>query len=321
MVPLTFDPKRRSYGQKTSIVTNVFSSRHPTVTRSRLQRGMRCDLHVHTSHSGMCNIPVLKRFCRESYNDPEAVYEALKRRGMDLVTVTDHDSIDAAEALRRRPDFFLSEEVTCITPSGTEVHVGAFGIEDRDHIELQRRRTDVPALAAYLWERNIFFTINHIFSGLTGRRSVLDFELFADLFPGVETLNGQIPAANNAAAGRLAREWRRSEIGGSDSHTLASLGSTYTEVPGANDARTFLEGLRRGQAHVCGVSGGYWTLTRAIFGIGLELMRERRWTAAFAPLMLTIPLIILANHASEFVFEHKWSRRVWPPLGEKLIRS
>ena len=43
---------------------------------------------------------------------------------MDLVTVTDHDSIDAAERLRRHPDFFLSEEVSCLTPSGTELHVG-----------------------------------------------------------------------------------------------------------------------------------------------------------------------------------------------------
>src|ERR1700726_957381 len=99
---------------------------------------MRCDLHVHTVHSGMCTVPVLSRVCRESYNEPLALYETLKRRGMDLVTVTDHDSIDAVESLRRRPDFFLSEEVTCITPSGMEIHVGALGIIDRDHIELQR---------------------------------------------------------------------------------------------------------------------------------------------------------------------------------------
>ena len=89
--------------------------------------GMRCDLHVHTRHSGMCTIPLLNRVSRESYSDPEAVYQTLKRRGMDLVTVTDHDSIDAAEQLRRYPDFFLSEEVTCITPSGTEIHTGSCG--------------------------------------------------------------------------------------------------------------------------------------------------------------------------------------------------
>src|SRR5215831_4813232 len=123
---------------------------------------MRCDLHVHTDRSGMCTIPVLRRVCRESYNDPLAVYTLLKQRGMDLVTVTDHDSIEAAECLRSFSDFFLSEEVTCITPSGTELHAGVYDISERDHVEIQRRRADLPALAAYLTERNIFFTVNHV---------------------------------------------------------------------------------------------------------------------------------------------------------------
>src|ERR1700680_1817663 len=128
---------------------------------------MRCDLHVHTQHSGMCNIPVLKAVCGESYNQPLAVYEKLKRLGMDLVTITDHDSIDAVEALRSRPDFFLSEEVTCSLPSGGELHVGVDDITDRDHIEIQRRRNDFPSLAAYLYERDLFFSANHVFSSLT----------------------------------------------------------------------------------------------------------------------------------------------------------
>ena len=65
---------------------------------------MKCDLHVHTVHSGMCTVPLLNRIYRESYSAPQDVYETLKRRGMDLVTVTDHDSIDAVEVLRRHAD-------------------------------------------------------------------------------------------------------------------------------------------------------------------------------------------------------------------------
>src|SRR6266481_2852110 len=95
---------------------------------------MKCDLHVHTIHSGMCTVPVFKRICRESYSQPAELYETLKRRGMDLVTVTDHDSIDAAEALRRHADFFLSEEVSCRTSRGTELHVGVYDIAEGDHI-------------------------------------------------------------------------------------------------------------------------------------------------------------------------------------------
>ncbi len=273
---------------------------------------MRCDLHVHTRHSGMCNIPGFHRFCRESYNDPEAVYRTLKRRGMDLVTVTDHDSIDSAEHLRRYPDFFLSEEVTCTTPSGTEIHVGVYGIEERHHIELQRRRSDVPALAAYLQEQKILFSINHVFSSLTGRRTQLDFEMFQDLFPAMETLNGHIPAGNNRAATRLAQDWQKAPLGGSDAHTLGTLALTYTEVPGTNGISSFLEAIRHGRGQVAGASGNYAKLTQAVLAIGSSLVQERPWTFVLTPLMLAVPLVTLANYFCELSFHARWSRALWP---------
>src|SRR5882724_10112102 len=166
---------------------------------------MRCDLHVHTIHSGMCTIPVLSRFCLESYNEPEALYQRLKQRGMDIVTVTDHDSIDAVESLRRYPDFFLSEEVTVKMPSGTQMHLGVYGIGERDHAEIQRRRNDFIALLMYLTERKLFFSVNHVFSGLTGSRDDEDFRWFASYVPAFETRNGQMWPAANSAARRLAK--------------------------------------------------------------------------------------------------------------------
>jgi predicted metal-dependent phosphoesterase TrpH len=258
----------------------------------------------------MCNLPLLDRVCLESYNDPEAVYQTLKRRGMDLVTVTDHDSIDAVEHLRRYPDFFLSEEITCRTPSGTEIHVGAYGIEDRHHVELQRRRNDVPALAAYLREQKIFFTINHVFSSLTGRRAAADFELFAEEFPGVETRNGQIPETNNRSAECLAHDWRKTGIAGSDAHTLHSLALTYTEVPGASGIREYLRGLRHGRTRIHGRSGDYMTLTRAILEIGCNLVRDYTWSVALAPLLLLVPIVTLGNYVNELRFDYSWSRRL-----------
>ena len=197
---------------------------------------MKCDLHVHTLHSGMCTVPLLDRICRESYNDPHQVYETLKLRGMDLVTVTDHDSIDAVEPLRRHRDFFLSEEVSCRTSSGTHLHMGVYGIEERHHAELQRRSEDMAALLAYLDEQGLLFSVNHVFSGLTGKRTEADFDEFASRFPAVETLNGQmLDCANRRAAGFAARS-NKIAMAGSDAHTLACLGRTYTEVPGARDA-------------------------------------------------------------------------------------
>src|ERR1700685_4438994 len=215
---------------------------------------MRCDLHVHTVHSGMCTIPVLSRVCLESYNEPRALYAQLKQRGMDLVTVTDHDSIDAVEELRRYPDFFLSEEVTCTMPSGTEMHAGVYGIQEYDHIELQRRRHDVESLLAYAVERGLFVTVNHLYSSLTGPRTEDDFAVFARDFHGVEILNGQMLAFSNKLAGDFARRFSKSVVGRSDSHTLTGLARTFTEVPGAATARDFLAGMRRGQSIARGES-------------------------------------------------------------------
>jgi predicted metal-dependent phosphoesterase TrpH len=275
---------------------------------------MRCDLHVHTIHSGMCTVPVLSRVCRESYNDPHAVYDVLKRRGMEIVTVTDHDSIDAAESLRHHADFFLSEEVSCRTSSGTELHIGVYGLKEHDHVELQRRREDFPALLAYLRERELLFSVNHLFSSLTGRRKEADFREFAECFPAVETRNGQLLRRANLFAARFARRNGLVKLGGSDSHTMNGLGRTFTEVPGARTPEEFLAGLRAGWSRVCGESGNYWKLTCAVWEIGFSMIRERPWTAALAPLSAAVPLVTLGNMALETAFAHKWGNRHAPRL-------
>ncbi|HVW85889.1 MAG TPA: PHP-associated domain-containing protein [Bryobacteraceae bacterium] len=273
---------------------------------------MRCDLHVHTVHSGMCTVPVLSRVCRESYNEPRALYDTLKRRGMDLVTVTDHDSIDAMEELRRHPDFFLSEEVTCTMPSGTEMHAGVYGIAERDHIELQRRRTDIESLLAYAVERRLFVTVNHIYSSLTGSRTEDDFAIFARDFHGVETRNGQILPCANRLAAEFAARFGKPMIGGSDSHTLACAGRTWTEVPGARSAEEFLTGMRRGHSTPHGESGDYWKLTGAVWNIGASLVRSQPWTASLAVLFAAAPAVTFANYLRELVFAWYWGQKNRP---------
>ncbi len=276
---------------------------------------MKCDLHVHTVHSGMCTVPVFRRICRESYSDPDEVYATLKRRGMDLVTVTDHDSIDSSEQLRRHPDFFLSEEVTCHTSRGTELHMGVYDIRERDHVELQRRRDDLARLLAYLNERELLFSINHAFSGLTGSRAEADFDDFAEYFPAVEVLNGQMLAAANAHAETFAARHRKIALAGSDSHTSGGLGRTYTQVQGARDPREFVAGLKRGRTTAHGESGSYSKLLRAVLEISCEMMREKRWTLGLAPLMSGVPLVVLAILARELAFAHHWGRRTTRRIG------
>jgi len=278
---------------------------------------MRCDLHVHTVHSGMCTVPVLSRVCLESYNEPRALYERLKQRGMDLVTVTDHDSIDAVEELRAYPDFFLSEEVTCTMPSGTEMHAGVYGISEHDHIELQRRRDDVESLLAYAVENRLFVTVNHLYSSLTGPRTEDDFAIFARDFHGVETVNGQILKRSNRLANDFARRFGKPVIGGSDSHTLAALARTFTEVAGASNAKEFLAGMRRGQSTAIGESGDYFKLTAAVFAIGGSLIRATPWMALGAGLFAVAPAVTLANYFREMAFAWYWGQRNRPenPVG------
>ena len=81
----------------------------------------RADLHVHSWHSLQSgNLTFLQS--RDCYSSPEDVYRTAKARGMDLVTITDHDSIDGClEFLDRHPDatdFIVGEEVSCRLPDG-----------------------------------------------------------------------------------------------------------------------------------------------------------------------------------------------------------
>ena len=271
---------------------------------------MRCDLHVHSIASGMFTAPVLNRICRESYNDPAEVYNRLKQRGMSIVTVTDHDSIDAAEVLRRHPDFFLSEEVTVRMPSGTEMHLGAYGITERDHIEIQRRRKDFVALLMYLTERKLFFTVNHVFSGLTGRREEDDFRWFESYVPAFEVRNGQMCPQANASAAKLAARLGKIAIAGSDSHALAGVGLTYTEVPGTRTVDEFFAGLRAGHGRIQGSHGSYGRLTADVYDIVKSMICERPWTAVLAPLAILVPAFTFGHWLNELRFCNKWTVRM-----------
>jgi len=254
-------------------------------------------------------MPLLKTFCRECYSGPEEVYQTLRRGGMDLITVSDHDSIDAAESLSRHPDFFCSEEVTCRMPSGNELHVGVYDLNERQHARIQSLRDDLPRLVAYLNEQQLFYSVNHAFSALTGRRSGEDFAWLDSSFPGVEVRNGHVPERGNRLAERMAEDSGKARLGGSDAHTLRSLGSVCTHVPGARNKAEFLDGLRRGRGQVEGGSGNFGRLTRDVLLICAALMEEKPVTMLLAPLLLAVPVVTFLNYATEEVFARYWGSR------------
>ena len=168
-------------------------------------------------------------------------------------------------------------------PSGTEAHVGVYDITERQHIEINRRRTDMIRLLAYLSEQRLFFTVNHVFSSVTGWRNADDYEWFSgNNFPPWRPATARCLASANQHAADFAWKRRKTQVAGSDAHALASVGTTYTEVPGARNKEEFFAGLRAGNGRLCGESGGYWKLTRDILLLCGEMMRESRWTMLLA---------------------------------------
>jgi len=226
---------------------------------------------------------------------------------MSIVTLTDHDSIDAAEELRGYPDFFVSEEVTCRMPSGSEVHIGVYNLSERDHLEIQRRRADFVALVMYLTEQKLFFSVNHVFSGLTGRRNEDDFHWFASYVPAFEIRNGQMWQKANRHAQALAKRLGKIAIGGSDSHAMRGVGLTYTEVPGAKTVAEFFAGLRGKRGKVRGADGSFAGLTADVLSISRALFQERPATLALSPLAALIPVITAGHWMNEILFCRRWA--------------
>jgi len=76
-------------------------------------------------------------------------------------------------------------------PTGTQMHLGVYGIGERDHAEIQRRRNDFIALLMYLTERKLFFSVNHVFSGLTGSRDDEDLGGLPRMSPRLKRATGK----------------------------------------------------------------------------------------------------------------------------------
>jgi predicted metal-dependent phosphoesterase TrpH len=254
----------------------------------------------------MFNLPGLKHLCKECYNEPLEVYDLLKRRGMSAITVTDHDSIEGSEALRSFSDFFLSEEVTVRMPSGTEAHLGVYNLTERDHLEIKRRANDFVSLLMYLTERKLFFSVNHVFSGLTGRREADDFAWFESYVPAYEARNGQMWRKSNECAAQLAARFDKIAVAGSDAHALSGVGLTYTEVPGARTVNEFFAGLRAGTGRVAGEHGSYARLNADVFSIIGSFFADMPWTAVLSPLALLAPVFAAGHWVNEVRFCRKW---------------
>ncbi len=285
---------------------------------------MRLDCHVHTTHSGRATVFPFNHFMRESYNTPGSVFETATRRGMDLVTVTDHDQISGALALIAdgRSDVLVGCEVTAAF-AGLDlcVHLNVLDITPAQFAEIDRLRADVRELLPYLHHQDIYVSLNHVASGINGPLTAAHLAAVLPWVNGLEVINGTRLPSQNRTAMCLAAAAGKHTLGGSDSHTGRGIGLTWTEVPGARSRDEFMMGLRAGRGIAGGAHGGARTMMNDLWRFTGNFLAESVSTTTTAPSdwrgyactfggVLALPLVpvLMAAPFVHFLHEHRFNR-------------
>jgi predicted metal-dependent phosphoesterase TrpH len=235
----------------------------------------RADLHVHSYHSTQSgNLRFLRS--RDCYSSPRDAYRVAKSRGMDVVTITDHDSIDGwrelMDAYPDADDILPGEEVSCRLPDGDiEVHFGVYGISERLHAEIQPLRRNVFDVIARLRESRTFFALNHLLHFYRRQVPLPAYLQLLSLVPALEVRNGTMLALHNGLVERVWQEGTGAPVplacvAGSDAHTLRRIGRTWTEAPGTTAAE-FLASITAGLGRPGGIHGTAATVAGDTYGV------------------------------------------------------
>jgi predicted metal-dependent phosphoesterase TrpH len=275
---------------------------------------MKLDAHVHTHYSGMTKLWPLSPIMRECYTTPERAYRLAKARGMDLVAITDHDTIDGALTLAHLPDVI-------VRGTGVDVHLGALEITPAQFTEIDRLRADVGELLPYLKEQRIFTIVNHVASQVNGRLTPSHIAALVPWVDAFEVRNGSRLVAQNRTAAALAESCRKTSVGGSDAHTARGIGRTCTIVDGARSRDEFMAGLRAGRARVEGQHGSYFTMASDMMRFAARFYEERTRLLVERPLswkrqafvacgILGLPLLCLplVGALLHFIEEERFNR-------------
>ena len=171
----------------------------------------RADLHCHSTASEFSRLGCPAAVgMPECATPPEEVYALAKRRGMDFVTITDHDTIDGVLSIADRPDVFISEELTASFRGEPQaVHVLCYDITPADHEWLQANRGDVEACAHYMRERGITAALAHPYYQVAAPLTRRHRRRLAELFDIWEVRNGRALGGAQPPVGDLRRHARR----------------------------------------------------------------------------------------------------------------
>jgi hypothetical protein len=235
--------------------------------------------------------------CPESYTEPLHLYQIARRRGMTLVTITDHNKIDGALEIAHLPGTFISEEVTTYFPEdGCKVHVLVYDITEARHADIQKLRANIFDLVGYLRQAAVTCAVAHPFHAVNDRLTPDHFEKLLLLFRFFELNGDSSPDGNRCLEDLLGRltpgdldrladkhgleplgpePWVKRFIGGSDDHSSLSIARNYTRVPGAGSTAEFLEGLEAGRAETVQRPSSPQALAHNLYSIAYQFYRHK----------------------------------------------
>jgi predicted metal-dependent phosphoesterase TrpH len=266
-------------------------------------RYKKMDMHVHSCFSEE-DIPGVSGVRFSPRESPEELYERAKARGMDFVTITDHDTIegclDFISRNRTARDFVIGEEVSTRLPvSGLTIHINVYGHSRRQHAELQRRRASAFAVVDFCRDERLYCCWNHPFyrENLSTIEESEFMRLLAEV-PAIEARNGGRMQLLNELAEEIAVRAGKPVQAGSDTHT-GDIGSVYTAVPCATP-EGFLAGILAGDSRIAGSHStwrgflfrNYLTGTRQTVR---RALRRRTSTVARARVMALGALAVLLS--------------------------
>ncbi len=254
----------------------------------------RCDLHVHSIHStDTGNFALRRARLGESYTEPRRVYDVCRTRGMTLVTISDHNTLEGALRIGDLPGTFLSVEATTRFPEDdVPLHVLVWDLTEEDHRDLQPYRPSVYELVDVLREKSLAHALAHPLYRMGAPLTVAHVERMMLLFGIWEGRNGARPESSNDLAVRLARAatpayvgklaerhgleprhaGRVALTGGSDDHGGLDIATTWTAAD-AVDVSGFLGAVAAGRCELGGAHGSAVKLAHAIGALGLNAFR------------------------------------------------
>lgn len=259
----------------------------------------KCDLHVHSKFSNDPGEWLLKQVgAHESYVEPRFIYDRARERGMQLVTISDHDCIEGARAIEHLEGVFLSSETTVYFPEdGCKVHILVTGVTPEQFAEIDRRRHDLYDFQRYVSENDVIHSVAHPLFQVNDQMTADHVEKLLLLFPRFELINGSrhsrameiaeaifknlTPGLFTEMARRQGIEpvgdvpWRKYFTGGSDDHGGEYIASAYTRTPAAGGVDGFLANLRTGLHAPGGVHGGSLRLGHSFLSIAREFHKHR----------------------------------------------